>query len=112
MSCLHIEYGTIYTESGIGIEEPSVMFDKVTGVLHKYGSRESVLSVYDKLVKADKSGLISNDLIVFTFDEFVYTKEEIMDIMNRMIDTSDYCSVFYKKLLLSVAIEKGITNAR
>lgn len=97
---LYLKDGTIFTEDGYEISDPAVMFDTCDGVLHKYGNFNEVLSVFNAWIKADKARIISKDLMVFHFDTTAFTKEQIIEILDKMIGISGYCGVFYNKVML------------
>lgn len=87
---LKVQYGTIYTENGIGIDNMAVILDKKAGLM-KYGDSECYLEKYyeEMIEKYKRVGLedVAADLLLVKFDRYngILNIEEICTLVNYMI---------------------------
>jgi hypothetical protein len=106
---LNVQYGTIYTQDGIGIDNMAVIIDKDGGLI-KYGDSEKYLDKYysETISKYKKAGLddIANDLLYVKFDRYdgVLSIDEICTFVNYMI----MCSANGNKIveILSMPVDE------
>lgn len=94
--------GSIYYYESVIIEQPAMLFDSELGVLHKIGDLTVVQEAYDRILKQDSKGILTKDMVLFTFDTNSLSKEKIAEEMNKIIGTCDYCKLFYDRLQAGV----------
>lgn len=90
---LRVEFGTIYTQSGRGIDQIAVILDTDYGSVMKYGDAEKVQSYYGEMIeKYRKTGFEeeAENYMLITFDRYdgVLSIEEICTLVNYMIQVS------------------------
>lgn len=86
---LNVQYGTIYTEGGIGIDNMSVILDKTVGLM-KYGDKEWIEEYFDEMVAKYRTAGFENmadNLMVVHFDRYDGSLdiEAICTFVNYMI---------------------------
>lgn len=95
---MRIDGTQIITDSGYEVSKPAIMFDK-TGVFHKFGNFDDLLPVFNTWKEKDITGEISKDLVLMVFDRDKLTLEEVVEIVQKMMDISGHCKVFYEELI-------------
>lgn len=100
---LNVKYGTIYTRSGMGIDNLAVILDKNSGLI-KYGdSSRGMKEIFNDMVSKYKQlGLedMANDLVLLEFDRYdgILSIDEICTFANYMIMVSANSQNIFKML--------------
>jgi len=101
---MYIKDEEIYTDRDYCISsEPSILFDRVTGTLHKYGSEKEVDAIFKEWIKKDTTGEVVKDLLMYTFERRNFTLEETVKELELAINNSGYC----RSLFLHLSGEKN-----
>lgn len=72
---------------------------------HKYGDEGAVRRDFERFCEQDTTGIITKNLVLFTFDAEQFTPGEIATIVNQMIECTGYCKSWYEKMVIAAKLQ-------
>ena len=90
------DYGDIVNSRGEAIENPSVLFDTVTGTLHAHGSENHVRAVYERF----RAGGFADGMATFHWNTQNGHKANAVEELNKFVNISGYGRRFYQTQIL------------
>lgn len=92
MAHSHVCYmysGSIYNSEGCIIEEPAILVDRNTGVLHGWGNMDVVKAKFDRFAAAYSDADMGNELeslMMIELSKYKVTREMACYIMRRAVE--------------------------